>query len=555
MQELVREYLNDFGKKKKRHRRFTTVAIVFAVAVVGTVIWGLARTGIATTGEVKCGKEEHQHTEECYTNALVCGVEESSGHTHTDACYQTADPTLICGMEESEEHAHTEECYQTTDPVLVCGQEESEGHMHSDACYNKELSCGKEEHQHTEECYIDKSADVEDESVWTTQYEGVEWKDEWGKDLVIAAKLQLDYKESVANYIVAEDGSHKGYTRYGQFADDMYIDWDAAFVNFCMYYAGLTSSEMFPEEKDTQEWYDKFIKDDEGKKQVYLTTPDGYEPQEGDLIFLKKENEETKFQMGIVSSYNKEDKEKNEIKVIEGNSDNRVKENTYDINDEHIFEYLKISEMEKAYKQPEEETKKEETEAKPEEDKTIITTETEEEPKEEETEKVTEKVFTNDDFIVTAAYGESANIPEGAELIVERITADADEEHYAEREAEFKKMMNNEDAVMQALLKIGFYVDGKEVEPESTVTITVQFLDENGLAEGKPVTVVHFADGGTEVLDGSKASNNSTTFQTDGFSEFAFGEGEEEEALANGTSFPVNKSFYMKMMRFISHSK
>ncbi len=539
MQELLREYLNEIGSKQKKRRRFSVVAAVFAVAVVGTVIWGLARAGIATTGDVKCGLEEHTHTEECYTSTLACGQEESEGHTHTEACYQTVS-NLVCGQEESEEHTHTEACYQT-ESVLACGQEEHPGHTHSDACYAKNLTCGLEEHAHTEGCYIDTNADVEDAAAWAAQYESVEWKEVWGEDLVIAAELQLDYKESVENYIVAEDGSHKGYTRYGQFADERYIDWDASFVNFCMYYAGLTSSEMFPKEKTTQEWYDKFVQADEGKNKVYLTAPEGYEPEAGDIIFLKNENKETDFQMGIVSSY---DKDKNEIKVIEGNSDNKVQENTYDIADTHISEYLKIGEMEKAYKNPDSETEEEpETDAS----EPSFVTEAEETPEEkadeqEETSAETiEKVYTSDDFIVTASYAAEANIPEEAELIAEKITPEADEAHYAEREAEFKEMAKNEDAVMKALLKIGFYVDGAEVEPESTVTITVQFLDEQGLAEGKPITIVHFADGGTEVLDGSKASDNSTTFQTESFSEFAIGDGMEGAEV--GESRPIDKTF------------
>lgn len=535
MQELVREYLNELGKKQKVHRRFRIVTAVFAVAVAVSVIWGLSRAGFATTGEPKCGREEHQHAEECYSDALNCGQEEGGGHQHADECYQTVS-NLVCGQEESEEHQHADECY-LTESVLACGQEEYPGHTHEEGCYAKQLSCGKEEHQHEEECYIDKSADVEEESTWTAQYEDVEWSDAWGEDLVKAAEVQLDYKESVENYMVAEDGSHKGYTRYGQFAGDPYTDWNAPFVNFCMYYAGLTTSEMFPEEKAAADWYAKFTEEEEGKKIVYITADEAYEPKAGDVVFLRNEEEEAELRMGIVSSYNEED---HEIKVIEGDSDDQVKENLYGITDEQIVEYIKISEMETAYKNPVPEVPVEEAiEEESEMD-------TEDEVEEEYPAEIIEKVYTSDNFVVTARYTAEANLPEEAELIAEQITPEADEVHYAEREAEFKAMSENEDAVMKALLKIGFYVAGAEVEPESTVTITVQFLDENGLAEGKPVTIVHFADGGTEVLDGGTASDNSTTFQTEGFSEFAIGEGVEEEALAKGEAFPVNKSFLYK---------
>ncbi|MBQ3283434.1 MAG: hypothetical protein IJH42_06255, partial [Atopobiaceae bacterium] len=44
---------------------------------------------------------------------LVCGLEESAGHVHTDECYQT-DTWLACGKEEvTEEHVHGEGCFKT----------------------------------------------------------------------------------------------------------------------------------------------------------------------------------------------------------------------------------------------------------------------------------------------------------------------------------------------------------------------------------------------------------------------------------------------------------
>ncbi len=530
MQELVREYLNELKKKQKKRRRIRIIVAAFALVVAGGVIWSLTQAGIAMTGSAKCGMEEHTHGDECYTDTLACGQEESAGHTHTDACWQTTQ-MLVCGQEESEEHVHAEACYQA-EQTLVCGQEECAGHAHTEACYSRQLVCGRQEHIHTDACFTDNSADVEDASKWAAQYEKTEWKDAWGEDLVIAARQQLDYKESVANYIVTEDGSHKGYTRYGQFAGDSYIDWDASFVNFCMYYAGLTESGVFPDEKKAADWYDKFVGAEEGKNKVYLAAAEGYEPKEGDLIFTRRENEETDFQMGIVSSY---DIEKNEIKVIEGNSGNQVKENTYAATDRYILEYLKISELEQEYKKKENETAAGDIKGE--------NTETEEETDagEESPAGNIDKVYTDGTIIVRASYNEDAEIPAEAELIAEQITAEEHEEHYAERESEFRETLENENATIRALLKIGFYVDGKEVEPKSPVTITVQFLDENGLAEGKPVTIVHFADQGAEVLDGSKVDNNSTTFRTDSFSEFAIAD--EMEGADPGESRPIDKSF------------
>ncbi|MEY8508926.1 fibro-slime domain-containing protein [Lachnospiraceae bacterium 42-17] len=513
MQKLVREYLNELRRKQRKRRKLTVAAVLFSVAIVGSVIWALAKVGIATTGEARCGREEHQHTEECYSDVLNCGQEEGGGHTHADECYQTTEPALVCGMEESEEHTHAEACWQASEPALVCGQEEAAGHTHADVCYTKQLACTKEEHQHEEECYIDKSADVEDASVWNTQYENIEWENAWGRDLVTAAKLQLDYKESAANYIVAEDGSHKGYTRYGQFNGDSYADWDAPFVNFCMYYAGLKTSEMFPDEKNTAEWYDKFVLDDDGKKIVYLTAPKGYEPQEGDIVFLKKENEETAFQMGIVSSYNKEDKEKNEFKVIEGNSENQVKENTYKIDDERIFEYLKIGEMEKVYKEsqmpqePEQPEQPEEDVKEPEEPVVTLTTEV--------------------DGVTITLFGPESSFEAGREYAIQAEKVE-DEEVLATVEEAVEQMAEEKEKKVENFqpYDIKILADGEEVQPVGPVSVKFSGQEVVKAVEDEKteVSVIHVDEttGTTTDMEAVTTDEKDVVIETEHFSVYVY---------------------------------
>lgn len=365
MQKLVKEYLNELNRRQRKRRKANIAVMLLVVIVFGGVVGILTQYGVAMTEEAKCGMEEHQHVEECYQDVLICGREESEGHQHVEECHQTEN-VLVCGQEEHEGHAHVEECYQE-DGTLVCGMEESEGHQHGEACYEsrsnlvcgmeeseehahaddcheRQLVCGKEEHAHTEVCRIDLSADVEDASKWDAQYANVSWSGNWGEDLAMAAQKQLGYKESMNNYQIAENGSHKGYTRYGQFMGDVYADWDAAFVNFCLHYARLANTGMFANEKDSGSWHGRIAN---GANAGYLTTADGYEPKVGDIVFFHRSGEETSTQMGIVSSY---DNGSNEIKVIEGNSGNEVRENRYAANDGRIFAYLKVTEMERAYK-------------------------------------------------------------------------------------------------------------------------------------------------------------------------------------------------------------
>ncbi len=395
MQKLVREYLDELNRRRKKGRKISVAVILLAVIVISSVAGVLAQYGVAMTGTPKCGLQEHGHSKDCYTNELACGLEEGEGHTHTQNCQPQAELAcgqeeaaghthteecspqaelacgqketeaqdgeeghthtqdcyaapegFACGQEEAEGHAHTEGCY-TIPEGYVCGLEETEGHTHKDECYKENLTCEKQEHTHTDICYTDASADVEDPAAWENQYAAVEWKGNWAEDLAEAARMQLGYRESANNYVVAEDGSHKGYTRYGHFSGDMYCSWDAAFVNFCLHYAGIAASGWFPQEADTAKWQEEFIKIRE-ENAAFFTAPAGYEPQIGDLVFMQKQNEETPGQMAVVASYNSE---AGEITVIEGNSANEVKENAYQAAGEYIISYLKTSELEEAYRQ------------------------------------------------------------------------------------------------------------------------------------------------------------------------------------------------------------
>lgn len=509
MQKLLREYLDELNRKQKRRRKTVIAVVLAAIMLVSGVIWNLTQYGIAMTDEPKCGMEEHTHSDSCYTNVLTCGREESAGHTHTETCYQTTSE-LVCGQEESEEHSHDDSCYQTVSE-LVCGQEESAGHTHTEACYEKQLVCGKEEHTHSEACYIDTTADVEDASIWNAQYADTKWKDAWGEDLVIAAKKQIGYKESTDNYTVAADGSHKGYTRYGQFAGDVYADWDAVFVNFCMHYAGLEKTGLFPKETETAKWHEKFAKGNAGQNAAYLTDAKDYEPQIGDILFFQKEKEETDDQMGIISSY---DKEKNEIKVIEGNSDNAVKENKYAADDTHITAYLKISELETAYKSGEIKTGQEETGEQP----------------EGETEEADsgKRVMTAEgaDYTVTVSFTEEAGIPEDAVLDVRELEKDSEE--YLAHYYQTMETLSVNELQSARFFDITFLVNGEEIEPTAPVEVSIRCEDV------KDADVVHFAKEGTEVLDAvNNGADNSISFTQNSFSVTALA----ERATGEGTYY------------------
>lgn len=101
----------------------------------------------------------------CYdeNGNLICGLEETQGHTHSEDCYETQ---LVCGQQETEPHTHTDSCYQVQ-RELVCGQEEVILHTHTEGCWDEDgnLTCGMveiKEHVHDETCLPETTSEPED---------------------------------------------------------------------------------------------------------------------------------------------------------------------------------------------------------------------------------------------------------------------------------------------------------------------------------------------------------------------------------------------------------
>ncbi|MBM6948046.1 isopeptide-forming domain-containing fimbrial protein [Mordavella massiliensis] len=383
MREDVKSIIRRADKRRKRRRKIYAGLALLAVLVAGFVSWKLILPGIALGGDAYCGREEHTHSGACYEEVLICGQEESAGHTHTEACYteerhltcaqeESAGHThteacydeagnLICAQEESAGHTHTEACY-TTEQRLTCGQEERAGHTHTDACYQKQMTCGMEEHTHTLACHSNPNA-VESQEEWTAAFKDYQLTGEWGKDAAYIAKTQVGYTESESNYTVNEDETTNGYTRYGAWNNDPYGDWDLDFAAFVLSYAGVPDEQFPINANGLNEWTTQI------QNAGYYVAPDGAAPESGDLVVLEKDGQDRAQQMGIVSEV-RTDKDGNvtEVKVIEGNCDDAVKENTYNADDKHIVAYGLVSKAYEAYSQTgEKESAKDNTEA-PEED-------------------------------------------------------------------------------------------------------------------------------------------------------------------------------------------
>lgn len=564
-------------RKRKNSRRWQKMILCLAIVAAAGTIMILMTTGQALTKKGKvldCKLEVHEHTDECYDEEgeLACGYADFVIHEHNEDCYD-ADGNLVCTLPEIELHEHDASCYEEQ-RVLICeegknagagtevnAEEEKrqdtsagEAPSHSgdgnsgsgnsnsnsgagngnNSGGGEVLDCGKEEHTHGDGCYETKSCDKEehshDDGCYDENGELACGKDEHGHD---------DGCEGEVLACDKEEHTHSGGCYSTESASEGGME-TAVAENGAEAVAEPDSTESKPAETDNS---DINIEESNTEETTGTEENSGTEETAGtEENTDEKEPAMTEEATGTEAAENKEEDSADHVHTEECYGEEtelvlvceelsqglhtHVKElvedgGCYDSSafDEETGDFIEGSRPVCGLLQLEEHVH-------------------------------TEDCFTNDPdyiftkacegegFIVTAEYTGKAEIPEEAELRAELVAADS--EHYAQREAEYKETLEDEHASMRALMKIGFYVDDEEIEPKDDVTITVQFLDEDGLAEGRPITVVHFAEEGAEVLDGGKAENQSTTFKMGSFSEIAIGYSRNN----NGTIYVSQKYAY-----------
>jgi len=411
-----------------------------------------------TTETIVCGLAEgaapgHVHTDGCYSTekTLSCGLEDGEeipGHKHTDACYSTKE-ILSCGLEDGEEisaHTHTDACYGM-EKTLICeipedapGGETQEGadnsgHTHTDECYKKTLKCETEEHTHRLACFSNPNADRETAAIWEKSMDSVELSGEWSRDLIAIAETQLGYTESSRNYLVAEDET-KGYTRYGAWYGIDYGDWCAMFVSFCLHYTEIPK-ESFPQDAVCDNWIETLRS--EGYKRYHER--EKYTPKTGDIIFFDWNADGKSDHVGIVAELRYDGQGAvTGLKTIEGNAGNRVCCVEYATGDERILGYGELPENPRVKYR-----------------------------------------WSQDGLEVTASVMRSEDLPENAELIVQRLSERDDGNDYADKFAEAWETLAEEEPTeitQFSLFRVYLEADGQELPGDMEATIEIRLLDE-----------------------------------------------------------------------------
>ena len=240
---IVEQYLLQLKTEKRRLRRAAVVLTALSLLVAVGVSWNLRMTGITLANDACCGFEEHQHTEACMAQSLICGLAET--------------PPAAEGEADAAEAPH----------------------IHEAACYASEYLCGQDEHLHTLACYSDPNADTETALDWQEMFAAFPRSGDLREDLTGIAKTQVGYAESTRNFEADANDVQHGYTRYGAWYGAPYGDWSAMFVSFCLHYAGAEQSE-FPASSGADTM--AALWDNLGKYE-----PAGqYVPVSGDLVFF-----------------------------------------------------------------------------------------------------------------------------------------------------------------------------------------------------------------------------------------------------------------------------
>ena len=309
---IVEQYLLQLKTEKRRWRRAAAVLTALSILVVASVSWNLRMTGITLVNDACCGYVEHQHTEECLVQNIICGYDEEDR------------PAKETELSDAEPAAETDEDTETVtdeliDPIPDSGPEAAKPHhVHVDECYQSEYQCGYDEHLHSLACYSNPKADVETLLDWQEMFEGYPYVGNLREDLTGVAKTQVGYTESALNFKADDDEVRHGYTRYGAWYGAPYNEWSAMFVSFCLHYAGADLNE-YPINSGADTMAGLW------NKQGKYAPAGQYVPVGGDLVFFEDNT------VGIVAEV-----QNATIYVISGDVEDAVSGKLLSLNDDSI---------------------------------------------------------------------------------------------------------------------------------------------------------------------------------------------------------------------------
>ena len=351
---MVQGKLERMGERYMKKNKLNKLAIGFLIASM--MVPGPAAAFAAETRSTELESEAQSEAEEAAEKAAQ---EEAEKNKEKEAAEKAAAESEEKKAEQAKEETAAESKQQKSQETVQT-EKETEADVKDDADDQEETAAEKEadteEVSEEPEEESDAKADVEKEADWkkTLPEKLAHKKDnpaeaDYRADIVAIAKSQVDYEESIRNFVKYKDGSKAQYSRYGAWFGENYADpWDAEFACFVLYYAGVPD---VPYDGDTAKWTHKLA-----KEEMFLAAD--YEAEAGDLIFLQEKD--GPFHVGIVAKVGEK-----KLTVIAGTVGETVDSvKSFDINkdDSRIYAYGVVVPKDAEVKAEEENAEKEVTE-------------------------------------------------------------------------------------------------------------------------------------------------------------------------------------------------
>ncbi len=178
-----------FSRRVRTWKRLLAVAIC-AIIMVTTCMASMP--AFASDQKVYCGLEEHTHDKSCYEEQLTCEKEENDSHSHTEDCYKKV---LTCGKQE---HEHTKECYKNSE-----SSEENKGTSEKTTSEESQKESPEEEVATEEENLLaedSKAAESSDANVAS---------EEADSSVDAATIAAIDEKLGLKNYVIQDSKNSK----------------------------------------------------------------------------------------------------------------------------------------------------------------------------------------------------------------------------------------------------------------------------------------------------------------------------------------------------------
>lgn len=253
---------------------------------------------------------------------------------------------------------------------------------------------------------------------------------------------------------------------------------------FDLFYAGIPV-DAFPYRSDCEKWAEALR-----EKEIFFET-ETYVPNKGDLVFADTDEDGEADYVAIVKAVETKEGESDKLVVIEGDSGDEVKESRHEFNNPLILGYAQLPENPELAE--------------------------EEEPEAEPVYASFEGKANNVE--VTVLYEEGA-FPEGTTMKVKPVWNPS-------VLGAINDTVTDKEVVKVQAVDIAFYdAEGKEIEPEKPIKVTMKSNAVPAEAEEKPV-VVHVDDSlsasvvDTEVPAESVNVAEAVTFESDSFSVYA----------------------------------